>query len=405
MNSPRDLVTHALANVVTEISNLTKIPVEINPEKTLSEVKLAAQSALDGQKQSDADEIAATRGRITELTREITTIEVAPVDQYKDGGTAVISCIDGSKVNIGPAEVASHLHQQAQRVKGITFAMNGMRAEAIFALCTGLFLAFVGALGVIQPMMMKAMGDNGDPANLGTVVWVVIVASAIALTIGAVNVTFFRPVTTRLAPWKAILVGVAIFFLAGRYVASAMNADFMLMQDMPPPVQIAIRILESMGIAVALICVELGSGRCFAFFWLRFQQTRTDSPRLEQLQQEIQEWSRLRAKDDARIQNAAQPIKVEDLERQAALIVTETIDAGLAPHREVLRRDSKAIDQPWAGSAHEHIDVAWLTRQVAACESARDTFLRIAGLQPPGASTSPVTSPTPPLPLPIAITP
>lgn len=403
MHSLRELVTPELTALTSAISNLTKIPVAINPGKTWAEVKLAAESALNSHRRFEADQIAADRGRITELTREITSLEVASIDLYKDGAVPVIKTVDASTVNTGPVEVANHLHKQAQSAKGVLAAISGMRTEALFGLSAGFFLVLVGAIGVMQPLITKAMGDNGDPSTLGAVVWAVIVASAVALTIGAVNVTFFRQVTNRLAPWKAVLVGLAIFFLTGRYVASAMNADFLLMQDLPSQVQTAIRIMEAIGIAIALVCVELGAGRCFAFFWLRFQQTRTNPPRLEQLLREIAEWSRLRAAEDGRARNAAQPIQISDLYKQAAGVVSEAIDSGLMPHRDILRRHNLAIEQPWAGSALEHVDIDWLQAQILACELARDELLRLAGMEP----TSPaMVTPAPhPSPLPTATAP
>lgn len=396
----REVVTPALANVTNETTNLTKIPVAINSGKIWTEVKLAAESALDGQKRSEADQIAADRGRITELTREITSLEVAGIDFYKDGAVPAIKTVAAYEVNTGPAEVASHFHKQSQSAKGVLAAMPGMRTEALFGFAAGFLLVLVGAIGVMQPLLTKAMGDNGELGTLGPVVWAVIVASAVALTIGAVNVTFFRQVTSRLAPWKTALVGLAIFFLTGRYVTSAMNADFLLMQALSSEVQTAIRVFEAIGIAIALVCVELGAGRCFAFFWLRFQQTRTDPPRLEQVLREIVEWSRLRAIDDGRARNAAQPIQISDLYKQATSIVSEAIDGGLMPHRDILRRHNLAIEQPWAGSALEHIDIDWLQAQILACELARDELLRLAGMEPPSHATA---TPTPhPTPLPTA---
>lgn len=401
METAQNYITKALRSTCVEVATLTKIPVAINPDKLWTEVQAGTQMAYEERSAVENAELGGDKNRITALTREVTTILVGGVEGYKNGTEPAITDIDPSSVNVGPAEVANHVHKQSQRAKSVLASMPGLRAQMWVALVAAIFLAMIAALGVSHPLMVKAMGENGDPASLGTLVWMVIGANAIALTLGAVNTLFFRAPVTRLSPWATALVGAAIFFIAARYVASAMNAEFLLMQDLPPWAQLTVRIIETVGIGVALICVELGAGRSLAFAWFRFQQVRTDPPRLLQLLEEITEWESLRAKVDA-ASHAVRPVSgLENLRTFGVMLITQAVDGSLAQHRETLRKYDAAIEQPWAGSALEHVDIEWLRGQVTACETARDELLKLAGMQPPpdaiaAAATAPSTPPSSP---------
>ena len=405
METAQNYIIAALRSTCNEVATLTKIPVAINPDKLWTEVQSATQIAHDEFKAAEQVEQSGDKNSITALTQETTTISVGSVEGYKNGTEPAITDIDPASVNIGPAEVANHNHKLNQRAKSLLACIPGLKAQMWVALVVAIFLASIAALGVIHPLMVKAMGANEDPASLGILVWMVIGANAVALTLGAVNTLFFRAQVARLSPWAAALVGAAIFFIAARYIASAMNAEFLLMQDLPAWAQLTVRIIEAVGIGVALICVELGAGRCLAFAWFRFQQVRTDPPRLRQLLEEITEWQRLRAKVDAKSQAVKPAKELENLRTFAVMLITQAVEGGLAPHRETLRKFDSAIAQAWTGSTLEHVDIDWLRGQVEACESARDALLKLAGVQPPpDANAADATAPSTPPSSPTAAT-
>ena len=388
----RDAVANWAEPTVATVSSLTKIPLPLNPVATLEAVKHAVNEHFEDLKQANESAAAAAKGQVTQLTQSLTSLEVADLNSYKKGEANAVTPVAPPASTTTPYEIGVYLNGQSQRAKTIIAALPGLMREGYIALSIGILLIIVGAMGVIQPLMTSAMGANGDPSSMASSVWAVIIATAIALTIGAVNVTFFRNVAARFSPWSAIFIGLAIAILAARYVSAEISADFMLMQDLPAWAAITIRVFKAVGVGVALICIEMAAGKALAFFWARMQ-TRTDRPRLDEIVRDIFEWNRLRAEYDEKNRSSRSAIKLEDLYKTAALIVAETVDNGLEPHRKILRQISAHVDQPFAGSELEHVDFDWLDGQVSLCEQACNDFLRFAGLNPPPTSPYPATPP------------
>jgi hypothetical protein len=395
----RDTVTTWAQPTNAMAESLTKIPLPINPAATLESLKHAVNENFDDLKQANESAAAVAKGQVTQLAQSLTSLAVADLNSYKKGESNAVSPTNPPPSSMTIYEIGMLLNGGLlQRAKTIIAALPGLMREGYIALGIGILLILIGAMGVIQPLMTSAMGANGDPSSMAASVWAVIIATAIALTIGAVNVTFFRSVATRFSPWSAIFVGLAIAILAARYVSAEMSADFMLMQDLPPWAQMTIRVTKAVGVGVALICIEMAAGKAVAFFWARLQ-TRTDRPRLEEIVRDITEWNRLRAEHEGKDRSSRSAIKLDDLYKTAALIVAETVDNGLEPHRKILRQIVAHVDQPFAGSELEHVDADWLDSQVRLCEQARDDLLRLAGLNPPPTNPSPATpTPVPPAP-------
>jgi len=379
--------------------SLTKIPLPINPSATLEGVKHAVNENVEDLKLANESDAAVAKGRVTQLAQSLTSLVVADLNDYKKGDSNAITPTSSPPSTTTPYETGLKLNgESSQRAKTILAALPGMMREGYIALVIAFLLIVIGAIGVIQPLMTAAMGANGDPSSMAASVWAVVIATAIALTIGAVNVTFFRAVAARFSPWSAAFVGIAIAILAARYVSAEMSADFMLMQDLPTWAQMTIRVTKPVGVGVALICIEMAAGKAMAFFWARLQ-TRTDRPRLEEIVRDIAEWNRLRAEHEGKDRSSHIAIKLEDLYKTAVLIIAETVDRELEPHRKILHQIAAHLDQPFAGTELEHVDADWLDSQVRLCEQARDELLRLAGLNPPPTTPSTATPlPVPPAP-------
>ena len=393
----RALVTRAIGEAISTTVNFTTIPLAINPGAMWEKLKQSVDNFRERIRLEVGSKTATAKNKITQLTRELTTFQVADINRYRCGSEpATQPATDFTTTNNGPMEVANHIHKNSARAKAIVAALPGMWREAILAILCAIVLIVIGALGVSHPLMVQAMGANGEPSGISPLVWMVIASTALALMSGAINVTFFRSSAARVAPWHAVLVVIAFMFLTARYISSAMNSDFMLMQDMPPTAQFIIRILEAVGVGVALIAVEMGAGRALAFFWMRYQKTHNQR-RMEQIIHDTELWDQLRAEwDEENRQGQIEP-KQSDLHKTAAMVISEHIDSGLQQHRDLLRRHAVSISQPWTGSPLEHVDIDWLQKQVTDCELARDALLILAGLVPPP-PTMPTLPPVPPAP-------
>lgn len=394
-NSNEQFVANATAELSNNAQNLTTIPLPITPKSVWESTKHAIGMGFSTQKRAQEESLADGKNRITQLTGELCTVKISDLAEVKKTDACAITTQDASVVNKGPTEVANHIQAIGQRAKTLLAGYVGMLREAKIALWVAFGLIVISALGVVHPLMIEAMGANTAASELGAMVWAVIISTAIALTVGVANVTFFRASAVRISPLGALVVGVAFFFLLARYVAAAIGADFMLMDALPAEASMTIRILKAVGVGVALICVEMGAGRALAFAWRRYQQSG-DRPRLQQILLEIEEWVQLRSKCDAQSRAVKETLDIVDLYKLAVLNIVKTINTGLAVHHEVLRQHDMHVTQPWTGSTLENLDIAWLKGQVELCEQARNALLNLAGLDP----QSPVSPVNPSSPLP-----
>lgn len=394
-NSNEQFVANATAELNNNAQNLTAIPLPITPKSVWESTKHAIGMGFSTQKRALEEAFADGKNRITQLTGELCTIKISELADVKKTDACAITTQDASVVNKGPTEVANHIQAIGQRAKTLLAGYVGMLKAAKIALCVAVALILISVLGVVHPLMKEAMGANTAASELGAMVWAVIFSTALALTLGLANVTFFRAPAVRISPLGSFIVGVAFFFLLARYIAAAIGADFMLMETLPSEASMTIRVLNAVGVGVALVCVEMGAGRALAFAWRRYQQSG-DRPRLQQILLEIEEWVQLRSKCDAQGRAAKEALEITDLYKLAVLSIVKTINAGLATHHEVLRQHDMHVTQPWTGSTLENLDIAWLKGQVELCEQARNALLNLAGLDP----QSPISPSNPQSPLP-----
>ena len=238
----------------------------------------------------------------------------------------------------------------------------------------------IGALGVLYPLMIQQMGENGDASQFTWMVWAVLISTALALTCGAVNVTFFRATIARMAPWATALIVVALFLLVGRYIASAIAADFLLIESLPIWANTTLRLLKACGEGIALVLIEMGAGRALAFAWIRVQQIG-EKTQVSDLLSVIVRWEAATVKANA-VQHSV--ISINDMKKSIALKVVQGVDSELDVHRKDIHESELQANIPSVGSRLDMIDIKWLRHTVEACESAcQDLLIRCGVKQPP----------------------
>lgn len=374
-DTPR-LLQEAIAQPLKHAADLSKLPLAINPATTLTALDTGIAPLGERLRQRASLAAQALKMRVACRTDALATVQLAAPSAYRLGAPAS-EPIDPDPIKQGPTEVAAHLSAQQARARDLLALLPGLRREGALALGLGLLLLAISVFGVAQPLLVKALGENGSWQTLGPLTWALILGGSLALAVGAVNLTFFRARTARLRAWPGWLVMLALGLLAARYIASAMNADFLLMLDLPQAAQTAIRLIEAIGLGLSLLLVELGAGHALALAWLRWQQAH-DERMLRELLGETEAWMAERAELARSLEAAGQPPDPQALREQAVQLLVAAVDDALTPHRETLRRADACIDLCWAGSTLEHLDVAWLRTQLAACERARDELLRLA---------------------------
>jgi len=379
---------------ISRASNFSLIPLPISAQAVWGSVKHTIGTYFTDFKMAIEVATVSAKEKISRLTGELTGIQVTDVNSYRDGASGVTS-IDATKSLATQSTVVDHINELAQRTKSLLAAAPGMMREMIIAIAVAIVLTAISAAGVILPLLIGEMGANKSLGDIEPIAMAIIISAGLAFSTAAINLTFFKGKTMRLAPWFGWVIGFALVVLTGRYISSAAGADYFLMETLPRPWPMIIRIISVVGIGIALICVEIGSGRALAFAWVRITQ-RGDLVRLREIESDIDTWHAARIEWEAQSRNQGAAIRIDDLCRTGAQMIVGAIDEHLEEHRNSIREYDGHVDQPWVGSKLEHLDMHWLKTQVSACESARDELLRLAGLNAPIPASSTLPVPTSP---------
>jgi hypothetical protein len=385
----QSIVANALgSSIEPRVSSRSIIPLPIQAAVVYAEMEAAIEACLP-QVQFDVDtDLAEVRSAITALTEGLVGEGVNTLEDYRNGMPTLSATSNVDWVKSTPESVSQHIHAGLQNAKNILSAMPGLLSEAWVSLVLAGLMMLVAAGGVIHPLLVSAMGANGEPGAIGAMVWASIIGAAFALTLGAINLNFMRQRSLRIAPMPKWLLGAAVAIIGARYVASAIGADFLLVQSLPSWAQTLVQLITALGAGVALLVVELGAGRALALAWLRFRQVHGDRALLQQRVADAKEWDNLRLQWDRAHRRSLLASDRSLLIKVGAVLLAAAIDRGLAVHQETLRRFDAHKNQPFAASLLDTLDINWIRQQVVQCETARDELLRLSGLSAQ-AKTSP----------------